>query len=114
MRFRDTPSPTSVIDFVCPAFYCSDDSKVAVLTAVASLGYPVKTVTIGLFGLSCGAPFPSRTAACPVATDPLPTAYVSFVSTDKVAAVEVGTVTGGRGIDTVVAFEVPPPGWSLP
>lgn len=108
------PSPSSAIAFVCPPIYCSDDSKGAVLKAVAGLAYPVKTVTIGLFGLSCGEPFPSRTASCPLATDPLPTAYVTFVGTDRVAAVEIGTVIGGRGVDRLVAFEIPPAGWSLP
>jgi hypothetical protein len=110
-----TPSPSSSPSgtFVCQSDdYCTELSKAAVLAAVADLGYPIKTVTIGIYGLSCGAPFPSGTALCPLATDPLPTAYVAFVGTDKIAAVEIGTVM--RGIDRLVAFEVPPPGWSLP
>jgi hypothetical protein len=39
---------------------------------------------------------------------------VTFVGTDKIAVVEIGTVTGGPGIDSVVAFKVPPAGWSMP
>lgn len=36
-------------------------------------------------------------------------------ATDKVAAVEIGTPRGGPGTAaTVVAFEVPPAGWSMP
>ena len=107
------PSPSVSITFACSPIYCSDVIKGAVLTAVAGLGYPVKTVTIGVFNYSCGVPFPSGTAACPPATV-LPTAYVSFVGTDQIAVVEIGTLTGGPGIDSVVSFEVPPTGSSLP
>jgi hypothetical protein len=82
---------------------------------VAGLGYPVKTVTIGPFGFNCGGPFPSGTYACPLAAGPLPTAYVTFVGTDKVAALEIGTQRGGPEIAaSIVAFEVPPTGWSMP
>jgi hypothetical protein len=105
------PSPSVSITFACSPIYCSDVIKGAVLTAVAGLGYPVKTVTIGVFGFSCGVPpNPPETAPpCP-ATTILPTAYVSFVGTDKIATVKVGTVIG----DSVVSFEVPPPGPSFP
>jgi len=110
-----SPTPTASITFDCQSSdYCSEASKLDLLTVVASVGYPVRTVTIGILGLSCGAPFPSGTAVCPLATDPLPIAYVAFVGTDKIAAVEIGTVTGGPGIDRLVAFEVPPAGWSIP
>jgi hypothetical protein len=108
------PIPSASITFECSPIYCSDVSKGAVpkgavLTAVAGLGYPVKTVTIGLFNQSCGVP----PAPCPPA-DTLPTAWVSFAGTDKIAIVKIGTVTGGPGIDSVVSFEVPPPGPSFP
>ena len=105
------PSPSVSITFACSPIYCSDVIKGAVLTAVAGLGYPVKTVTIGVFGFSCGVPpNPPETAPpCP-ATTILPTAYVSFVGTDKIATVKVGTVIG----DSVVSFEVPPAGPSFP
>lgn len=115
-----SPSPSASITFECSPILCSDVAKGAVLegdvlTAVAGLGYPVKTVTIGVFGFSCGVPpNPPETAPpCP-ATTILPTAYVSFVGTDKIATVKIGTVTGGPGIDSVVSFEVPPPGPSFP
>jgi hypothetical protein len=114
-----SPSPSASITFTCDPIYCSDVPKGGVLeggvlTAVAGLGYPVKTVTIGVFNYSCGVPDLSGTAPpCPAATI-LPTAYVSFVGTDKIAVVKVGTVPGGPGIDSVVSFEVPPPGPSFP
>jgi hypothetical protein len=114
-----SPSPSASITFECSPILCSDVSRGAVLegavlTAVAGLGYPVKTVTIGVFNYSCGVPNPPETAPpCPAATI-LPTAYVSFVGTDKIATVEIGTVTGGPGIDSVVSFDVPPPGPSFP
>lgn len=111
------PSPTTAagITWDCQSSdYCSEASKAGLLAAVASLGYPVKMVRIGILGLSCGAPFPPSVASCPLSTDPLPTAYVAFVGTDKIAAVQVGTITGGPGADSVAAFEVPPAGWSLP
>ena len=98
---------------MCSPIYCSDVSKGAVLkgavlTAVAGLGYPVKTVTIGVFGYSCGVPNPPGTAPpCPDPTT-LPKAYVSFVGTNKIAVVELGTVTGGPGIYSVVSVDVLP------
>ena len=110
-----SPSFTVDVTFNCQSpDDCLASSKQAVLDAVTDLGYRVTSVTIGIYGLSCGAPFPSAEASCPLETDPLPTAYVAFVGTDKVAAVQVGTVTGGPGTDSVVAFEVPRQGWSLP
>ncbi len=102
-----SPSPSASVTFDCPPIYCTPASKDAILKAVAGLGYPVESVTVGLIGATCGAPFPSSTIACPLATDPLPTAYVTFVGTNEVAAVEVGTIVGG--IDQVLAFQVPPP-----
>jgi hypothetical protein len=109
-----SPSPSAGITFECSPILCSDVAKGAVLeggvlAAVAGLGYPVKTVTIGVYGYSCGVPpDPPETAPpCP-ATTILPTAYVSFVGTDKIATVKVGTATGGPGIDSVVLLEVLP------
>jgi hypothetical protein len=110
-----SPTSSAGITFDCQsADYCSAASKQALLASVADLGYPVRAVMIGIYGLNCGAPFRSSVALCPLSTDPLPTAYVTFIGTDKVAAVQVGTVTGGPGTDSVAAFEVPPEGWSIP
>jgi len=111
-----TVQSSASITFDCSPVVCSDVSKGAdlegrVLAAVAGLGYPVKTVTIGVFGFSCGVPPdpPDTPPPCPATTIP-PTAYVTFVGTDKIATVKVGTVIG----DSVVSFEVPPPGPSFP
>jgi hypothetical protein len=98
-----------------PPAYCSDLVEAAVLRAVVSLGYHVKAVTIQPFGFMCGGPFPSGVYSCPLAADSLPTAYVTFVGTDKVAALEIGTQRGGSATAaSVVAFQVPPTGWSMP
>jgi hypothetical protein len=98
-----SPSPSASITFECsPALFdCSDISTGAVLTAVAGLGYPVKTVTIGVLARDCGVPMDPGTAPpCPR----LPAAYVSFVGTDKIAEVELGNVPGGPGIYSVLGF----------
>ena len=95
------PSPSVSITFACSPIYCSDVIKGAVLTAVAGLGYPVKTVTIGVLARDCGVPMDPGTAPpCPR----LPAAYVSFVGTDKIAEVELGNVPGGPGIYSVLGF----------
>jgi hypothetical protein len=52
---------------------------------------------------------------CPVAAEAVQGAYVSFVGTDEIAAVDIGTQRGGSGIAaTVVLATVPPVGWSIP
>jgi len=105
--FGVTPAP--------PPAYCSPSSENAVLRAVAFLGHPVKAVTIGPFIFTCGGPFATGTRSCPAVAITLPAAYVSFVGTDEVAAVEIGTQRGGSGTAaTVVVAEVPPVGWSMP
>ena len=98
-----SPSPSASITFECSPIYfeCSAISEGAVLTAVAGLGYQVKTVTIGVLARDCGVAIPPETARpCPR----LPEAYVSFVGTDKIAKVELGNVPGGPGIYSVFSF----------
>ncbi len=107
-----SPSPSASITFDCSpvSFDCSHISRSAVLTAVAGLGYPVKTITIGGLARDCGVPIPPATdRPCPR----LPAAYVSFEGTDKIAEVELGNVPGGSRIYSVLGFEAftdsPPP-----
>jgi hypothetical protein len=119
-----SPSPSASIDFVCiPNSIslngaspiptpCSTAAWNAVLQAVGNLGYPVKAVTIGLFRFSCDGPFGMDPISCPPVPFPPPGAYVQFVGTDKVAALTFGT-KAGPVTATVVAFEVPPSGWSI-
>ena len=101
-----SPPASPILD--CPA------AEAAVLVALASLGYPVQSVTIRPYGFTCGDPFGSGKMACLYITRG-PVAYVRFVGTNKVAALIIGTERGGPVIAaTVEAFEVPPPGWSMP
>ena len=104
-------SPSASITFECSAvlFDCSDISTGAVLTAVAGLGYPVKTVTIGVLARDCGVAIPPGTAPpCPR----LPAAYVSFLGTDKIAEVGLDNMPGGPRTYSVLDFY--PPSSSAP
>jgi hypothetical protein len=95
--------------------YCSPAAENAILRAVAFLGYPVRAVTVAAFTFACGGPFAAEAVLCPAVTMMLPGGYVSFVGTDKIAAVELGTERGGSILGaTVVVAEVPPLGWSMP
>jgi len=97
-------SPSASVAFVCsPAsFDCSAISPGAVLAAVAGLGYPAKTITIGVLARDCGVPMPPETdRPCPT----LPAAYVSFEGTNKIAWVELGNVPGGPTTYSVLGFE---------
>jgi hypothetical protein len=124
-----TPSPSPSIVFRCipmilpgfgvtpapPPAYCLPSSETAVLGAVAFLGYPVESVSLGPFDFNCGGPFAIGVRSCPAYAATLPSAYVSFVGTDKVAAVQIGTQRGGSVTTaTVILAEVPPAGWSMP
>jgi hypothetical protein len=114
-----SPTPSASITFECRPIYCPDVAQGAVLedavlTAVAGLGYPVKTVTIAVLGYSCGVPDASGIA--PPCPDPRirPRAYVSFVGTDRTAIVELGKVTGGPGSYSVGSVELLPEDSSQP
>lgn len=126
---RLPPSPSPAIAVTClgldlgaqsPAqpFDCQPE-EAAVLLAVARLGFPVRTITIGLFDFRCGGPFPTGVRSCPAMLAPTGgAAYVMFVGTPKVAAVTF-TVAPPQPPNpplptTVVAFELPPAGWVLP
>ncbi len=43
-----------------------------------------------------------------------PVAYVSFVGTDHVAALTIALVVNGPVVAKIVAYKVPPTGWSMP
>lgn len=106
------------ISFNCaPAvFDCSGSSEGAILMAVVGLGYPVRTITIApSSGYDCAVPPPAETApqCLPPASD-LPTAYVTFVGTDKIAHVQIRTGPLSIFGDAVVSFDIPPaPGASF-
>jgi hypothetical protein len=50
---------------------------------------------------------------CPIAAIGT-VAYVAFVGTDEMAALTIALLPNGPVVATVVAFEVPPSGWSMP
>jgi hypothetical protein len=93
----------------CPA------EEAAVLAAVADLGYPVESINILSGGFPCGVPFPALpyaapAPACPPDPEHGPTAYVSFVGTEKVAALTFAYHADASLVANVVAFQVPPSG----
>jgi hypothetical protein len=100
-----SPSPSANVVFVCSPtdFHCSDFSEAGILTAVAGLGYPVKTVTIGLTAHSCPVPEAFLPETAPPCLPPY-SAYVSFVGTDKIAQVELGDRPDGSGVYVVLGF----------
>lgn len=104
----ESPGPTP-LPGGCPA------EERAALTAVADLGYAVATVDIRPYGWPCGTPFFSvppgeLPPGCPAATDGGPTAYVSFVGTDKVAALTFSLQQDKSLVAHIIAFQVPPSG----
>jgi hypothetical protein len=101
------PSPAHALD-------CQPE-EAAVLLSVARLGYPVRGVTIGLFDFGCGGPFATGVRACPAELAPSGgAAYVTFIGTQKVAAVTLTAVDDPPLTATVWVFEVPPAGWTMP
>jgi hypothetical protein len=74
----------------------------------------MRSVTILLGGFFCGLPFTPDGISCPRPNSG-PAAYVTFVGTDRVAALLIDTQQGGAVVvATMVAFGVPPAGWSMP
>jgi hypothetical protein len=131
-----SPSPSATVTFICPpdpsptpipeefvglpSRFCSAE-EVAVLTAVAPLGYTVRTITVVPGGFPCGIPFLTGPTACPFDVVHIRNAaYVIFAGTDRVAALTLtlqmtlALLTNGPIVATVVAFRVPPPGWIVP
>ena len=87
------------------------------LAAVSPLGYTVQDMTLRTFDFGCGGPFAMGVYACPMIPGPttIPgSAYVTFVGTDKIAAVTYQAVDDPPLIAKVIAFEVPPVGWVMP
>lgn len=99
-------SPAYLPSSFCPA------ERVAVETAVAHLGYPIKRIAISPTILPCGMPWPSGDVICPPDFELV--AYVTFVGTGKVAALTIALVPNGPVVARVIAFQVPPTGWSMP
>jgi hypothetical protein len=86
---------------------------------VAYVGHPIARLYIGPGPFQCGDIWPGVGSPI-VCFGPivLPgrqmSGWVSFVGTDKVAAVELHRTPGDPWIARVRAFEVPPAGWVMP
>ena len=108
--YRD-PVPTPGSPAYLPSSYCPAE-EVAVQTAVAHLGYPIQQIAIAPTIFPCGVPWPSGDVACPPEFELA--AFVTFGGTKNVAALTIVLLANGPVVATVVAFEVPPSGWSMP
>jgi hypothetical protein len=110
------PTPAQSPVFVCPAGDprgptpppggCAAEERTA-LAAVAGLGYPVSRIEIIPNGWPCGVPFNPPLACLAVLRGP--TAYVTFVGTINVAALNLTSRPDGSLVATLIAFEAPPP-----
>jgi hypothetical protein len=122
-----SPTPGAAIEFICPAVPMNGlDSAdgcpaayAAIETAVAPLGLPVDSITVLPDDFPCRLPFTSSAARCPALPDvpPPPSlngVYVTFVGTDKVAALTITRASNGPMVAQLVDFEVPPAGWAVP
>jgi hypothetical protein len=99
-------SPAFLPSSFCPA------EEVAVETAVAKLAYPHPIRSITIVNGILGCPFQTGSESCPGL--PGTRAYAAFVGSDAVVALKVGLVANGPVVASVEAFQVPPPGWTMP
>jgi hypothetical protein len=114
-----TPIPT-------PAFVCPTDNPIrttpapggcaaeerAALAAVSGLGYAVARVVIIPEGWTCRLPFDPPAACFAPTIVHVPAAYVYFVGTNHVAAIEFSWDAAGTVTAKVWTFEEPPPHWT--
>jgi hypothetical protein len=113
-----TPTPAPFVPVKCATITspapsgavagCSIEIR-AVRDSIADVGFEVASIVIQPYGFPCGTPFPAGGAdpTCPV-TLGISTAYVTFVGTDKVAALTLASTPSGAAVEAViVAFEVP-------
>ena len=98
-----------------PVDYCPAE-EAAIYAAVASIDQTVASMTILPTGFGC----PPFFVSCPSAVRAGPAAYVTFTGTAKVAALTLnpqpssGLVPNESFTADVVAFQVPPAGWTAP
>jgi len=124
-----SPAPTTSVAITCgvsraphlgspaglPASFCPAEA-VAIETAVANLGYSVQSIDILPFGFTCGIPFLTGPAACPLDAGAgiRQAAYATFVGNGEVAALTFKLVMNGPLVASVVVVRVPPIGWTTP
>ena len=118
------PVPTPPISFRCHPLQLNGPSsgpgatalcvpaEVAAAVAVGPLGYPIQAIAIAATSLPCGVPWPSGYVVCP--PDFENTAFVEFIGTHKVAVLTITFEPNGPAVAKLIAFEVPPSGWTMP
>lgn len=83
------------------------------MEAAAPAGYLVKGITIVQRSMPCG-PFPTDDVRFCALALTRPWAFVTFAGTGMVAALTLALEPGGPMVATLVSFQVPPAGWSIP
>ena len=84
----------------------------AVEEAITAIGYQPVSITISPLGIPCNDPFQVHTIDC--GWYGAAVAYVAFAGTDDVAALDFPSPTGQAEPARLIAFEVPPAGWTIP
>jgi hypothetical protein len=106
------PPPGSPVGL--PASSCPAEA-VAIETALVGLDYQVQSIDILPFGFTCGIPFLTGPAACPLEQVGIHSAaYATFVGNHEVAALTFKLVMNGPLVASVVMVRVPPTGWTPP
>jgi hypothetical protein len=100
------PSPQPGGDVWCPPL------EGAVEAGIARLAFQPLTIAISPLGIPCRNPFRVHTVGCGWYGGAV--AYVTFTGTSRVAAFDFPSPTGQAAPARLIAFEVPPAGWTIP
>ncbi len=84
----------------------------AVDVALGQIGFKPQTITISPLGIPCHDPFRMHTVGCRWYGAAV--AYVAFVGSADVAAFDFPSTTEGAEPARLIAFGVPPAGWTIP
>jgi hypothetical protein len=100
------PSPQPGGDVWCPPL------EGAVEAAIARLALQPLTIAISPLGIPCLDPFQVHTAGCGWYGGAV--AYVTFADSRNVAALDFVSPAGRPLLARLIAFKVPPAGWTIP
>ena len=100
------PSPQPAGDDWCPPL------ERAVEAAIARIGFEPLSIAISPLGIPCHDPFRVHTVGC--GWYGAAVAYVTFAGSSDVAALDFPSPTGQPVTARLIAFEVPPAGWTIP